>query len=100
MGRERRVTDWKVVENRERARERTEWAKELRLPSTTTAERHTETRDRRAHHHDSSNHRIFSGFFIGQALITSLVHTLLDFVVWLCCMPFMGNDPPQFSGTW
>ena len=22
------------------------------------------------------------------------------YVVSLCCIPFMGNDPPQFSGTW
>ena len=27
------------------------------------------------------------------------IHMLLDCVVWLCCIPFMGNDPPQLSGT-
>ena len=40
----------------------TEWAKALRLPWTAAAGRHTETRDRRAHHHESSCHRFFLDF--------------------------------------
>ena len=75
----------------------TEWAKILRLPRTAAAGRHTKTRDRRAHHHESSCHRIL--FWIFDA-VPFWLHTSLDFVAWLCCIPFKGNDPPQFSGTW
>ena len=42
-------------ETRAGVRERTEWAKALRLPSKTAAD--TETGNRPAHHHESSNHR-------------------------------------------
>ena len=44
----------------------TEWAKALRLPWTAAAGRHTETRDRRAHHHEreSSCHRFFFCVFL------------------------------------
>ena len=37
----------------------TEWAKTLRLPRTAAAAPHTKTRDRRAHHHESSCHCVF-----------------------------------------
>ena len=37
----------------------TEWVETLRLPRTSAAGRHTKTRERIAHHHESSCHRIF-----------------------------------------
>ena len=62
MVRERggRRTDWNGPEARARSREWTKCAKALRLPWTTAAGRNTEAHDRRAHHHESSYHRIFS----------------------------------------
>ena len=85
-------------ETRARSRERTEWTKAQRLPWTTAAGRYTETRDRRAHHHESSCDRIFFWIF-DEAVPVDHIYASLDFVVWLCCIPFMGNDPPQFSWT-
>ena len=41
----------------------TEWAKTLRLSRTAAAGRHTKARDQRAHHHESSRHRIFFWIF-------------------------------------
>ena len=41
----------------------TEWAKTVMLPRTAAAGRHRNTRDRRAHHHESSCHRIFFWIF-------------------------------------
>ena len=40
----------------------TKWAKTFRLPRTAAAVQHPKTRDRRAHHHKSSCHRIFLDF--------------------------------------
>ena len=82
-----------------RSRERTEWAKALRLPRTTAAGRHPETRDQRAHHHESSWHRMFSGFLIGQYLLTTSTY-----ITGVCSVAALhtldGNNPLQFSGTW
>ena len=58
---------------RVQSRERTEWAKVLRLPWTTAAGRHTETHDQRAHHHEGSCYSIFSGFLMRQYLLTTYV---------------------------
>ena len=65
-------TDWKDAATGARARERTEGAKALSLPWATAAGRHAETRARRAHHRESSNHRIFfSGFLMRQYMLTT-----------------------------
>ena len=52
----------------------TEWPKTLRLPRTPAAGRHTKTRDRRAHHHESGCHRMFFGFLMRQHLIDYVRH--------------------------
>ena len=65
-------TDLKGAATRARARERTEWAKVLKLPWTTAAGRQTETRDRRAHHHEN-NHLIFY-WILDEAVPVDYVH--------------------------
>lgn len=50
-------------------KEQAEWVnKAMRRPWRTPAGRHTETNDRRAHHHENSNHREFLGLFMRQCL--------------------------------
>ena len=54
-----------------------EGAKAMRRPWRTAAGRHTETRDRRAHQHESSKHRLF--WILHEAVL--LFATLYFFVV-------------------
>ena len=94
LGRWRRGTDWKGTDTRARARERTEWAKTLRLPWTKAARRYTETRDRRAHHHESKIHRIFSGFLMRQYLLPTYVIGYCSLAVLYTWYPSWGTPPP------
>ena len=53
---------------RAREKERADWAKGMmRPPWRTAAGRHTETHDRRAHHHESSSHVFF--LFVHEAVL-------------------------------
>ena len=70
----------------------TEWDKALRLPWTAAAGRHTETHDRRAHHHESSCHGIFSGFLMRQYLLTTDVTGFCSSVAVLYTLH--GERPP------
>ena len=73
----------------------TEWAKALRLPWAAAAGRHTETRDRRAHHHESSYHRIFLWILTRQYLLTTYIRH------WICSVAVLytlhGERPPAIS---
>jgi hypothetical protein len=76
------------VATRARGKERAEWAKAMRRPWRTAAGRHTETHDRRAHHHESSNHRFFLDFY-EAVVLTSLV-----FVELVELYTLHGERPP------
>ena len=54
-----------------------EWAKALRLPWKVAVGRHTETRDWRAHHHESSCHRIFFWIFDEAVPLDYIRHWIL-----------------------
>ena len=76
----------------------TEWTKTLRLRRTAAAGRHTKTRDRRAHHHESSCHRIFSGFLMRQYLLD---YIYICYWIVLCgCVvyPSWGTTPRNYQG--
>ena len=76
----------------------TEWAWALRLPRTAAAERHTKTRDRRAHHHESKIHRIFSGFLMRQYLLPTYVIGYCSLAVLYTWYPSWGTPPRNSHG--
>ena len=93
LGRGRRGTDWKGAATRARAKERAEWAKATRRPWRTAAGRHTETHDRRAHHHESSNHRFFLDVLRGSSTYLLFTSSLF-FVVLAELYTLHGERPP------
>ena len=93
LGRGRRGTDWKGAATRARAKERAEWAKATRRPWRTAAGRHTETHDRRAHHHESSNHRFFLDVSRGSSTYLLFTSSLF-FVVLAELYTLHGERPP------
>ena len=93
LGRARRGTDRKGAATRARAKERAEWAKATRRPWRTAAGRHTETHDRRAHHHESSNHRFFLDVSRGSSTYLLFTSSLF-FVVLAELYTLHGERPP------
>ena len=84
---------------RARANERAEWVKAMRSPRKTAAGRHTETRDhdRRVHHHESSNHRLFLDFSRRKFVVPAV------YVTGLCSVgrvvhPSCGTTPRNAQG--
>ena len=93
LGRARRGTDRKGAATRARAKERAEWAKATRRPWRTAAGRHTETHDRRAHHHESSNHRFFLDVLRGSSTYPLFTASLF-FIVLAELYTLHGERPP------
>ena len=77
----------------------TEWAKALKLPWT-AAENGTRRPATGAHTITRAAVIVFFFWIFEEAVLYLLTTYVTGFVVWLCYIPFMGNDPPQFSGTW
>lgn len=82
-GREAEPTGIPWQRNHVRAKERVDQAEATRRPLRTPAGRQTGTHDRRAHRHESSNHRLFFWIFVDEAVHQYCCSTVI-YVTALC----------------